>query len=211
LRHDAKGLVPNDELFEALERTVIPISVLHGSMRGDGRIRTCITGAAHPIFAYNVAIMFLELLEDVRDNYAVEVLFTNDDRGTDFADLARSIKASDITPMEKERKEKYWVDDGNLLCPRPDLSKMVRMIKKGHSNNPWPKDVDLLICLDPPSPADNRAMNRWVRTMGRSLKEGGLLFLGRTVSAGSFSIAGFQPVIVQLGLYQRINPQEGAF
>jgi len=204
LRKDALGPGPDDELFNALERTVIPIAVLHGSIRGDGRIRTCITGAAHPIIAYQVAISFLELLEDVRDNYAVEVLCTNDDRDAEFEDRARSIKASEHSPMERERWERYWVDDGRQSSPRPDLSKMVRFIGTGRSSGPWPKDVDLLICLDPPSSADHRALNRWARTAERSLRDDGLLLLSSSAGAGPSSIEGFQPVRVQKGLYQKM-------
>ncbi len=193
--------VTNDhpELYDTLETKIIPLTVLHSSLRGEGRIRVWIEGTYHPIVPYRVAILFLELMEDVLEHYSVEVLCDPDDLKNGSECGAGDFSICDLPSTDRERLSRYLTDNGR---PRPGaaLSKMIVYRKRGPD---WPSTnaVDLMLFLDHGLQTDRRALKRRMRAADRSLSAGALFYMSWIDPAASLLPDHFRPVAVLPGLY----------
>ena len=162
--------------FEALANEVIP--KLMANKKADDHIRVWVAGCASGEEAYSLAILLSEQLARVDAPPKVQVFATDiDDQALEVARAGRYAEASvrDISP---ERRERYFVKDGNTYRVSKDVREMcIFSVHNLIKDAPFSR-LDLVSCRNLLIYLDATLQGRIIPLFHFALRNGGYLFLG---------------------------------
>lgn len=189
-------------VFETLRDTVIPDLVkAHSS---DQPIRVWIAGCSSGEEAYSIAILFREVLAGGNSPIKLQIFASDVDE--DAVATARegfypeTIKA-DVSP---ERLSHFFVKEDQGYRVAPDIRSMIVFTVQDVLSDPPFSRIDLVSCRNLLIYLDANGQAKAISHFHFSLREGGILLLGATETAGK--IAGrFTPISKSDRIYRHVG------
>lgn len=143
-------------------------------------IPACSTGEE----VYSTAILILEHLEKLKKNLRVQIFAT--DVNQKVLNLARSgsYPENDLSEMNEDLVEKYFYYQNGSYKVNKDLKDLVLFAHHDIINNPPFLKLDLICCRNLLIYFKSELQSKIINIFHYSLKEGGMLFLGKSESIG---------------------------
>ncbi len=179
-------LLRNPALFDVLFNEVLPSRF---PRKGSSEFRVWSAGCSYGAEAYTLAMLFHEIAQG--NQFRV--------RGTDIdlAVLARASNAvfspEDMVNISEERRRKHFMSpDGSAFMPQSHLKSHVDFSPHDLLSNNYPTaQYDLILCRNVLIYFTDEAKERIYHNMCRSLKPGGVLFVGGSERLQDHLKAGF--------------------
>ncbi len=168
------------DAFRTLERFVAEM-VERKKERED--IRVWVVGCATGEEAYSIAILFLEQIAIKRKNQALHVFATDIDNDALNVGRRGIYNQSAITDIPPEYKEKYFMASGNGIEPLKFLRDCVTFARQDVSADAPFMRLDLVTCRNVMIYFNNELQAKVLAVFRYSLRDDGLLFLGRSETA----------------------------
>jgi two-component system CheB/CheR fusion protein len=174
------------EAFQALEQRVIP--QLFANRSRDAVIRVWSIGCSTGEEAYSVAILLVEYMESLKQNFSVQVFATDINIRaieTARAGLYPASIASDLTP---ERLARFFIaePDGNAYRIHKGIRDLLVFSEQNVIKDPPFSRLDLLICRNMMIYMDAALQKKLIPLFNYALNPGGWLFLGSSEGIGEF-------------------------
>lgn len=174
------------EAFEALEKRVIP-SLFKGRPAGS-TVRVWTPGCSTGEEACSIAILLQEHIEELKQNYKLQIFATDiDSRAIDAAraGLYTASIASDISP---ERLERFFEADlaGSAYRIRKSIRDILVFSEQNVIKDPPFSRLDLISCRNLLIYMGGDLQKRLIPLFHYALKPGGFLFLGTSETVGEY-------------------------
>ncbi|HEX8989257.1 MAG TPA: CheR family methyltransferase, partial [Rhodocyclaceae bacterium] len=171
------------EAFVALKQDILP-QLLAGKPE-DYVFRAWVAGCASGEEAYSVAIVLRELMEEMRQDFRVQIYAT--DLDDDAIAIARAGRyppniAQDVSP---ERLHRFFVKDESGYRVKKEIREMVVFAIQNVIKDPPFTKLDLLCCRNLLIYLEPELQNRLFPAFHYALKPGGALFLSPSESIGN--------------------------
>lgn len=163
----------NPEKFEELQRTVLPELIARTRS-----LRIWSAGCSNGSEPYSVAMILDELDPGGRH----QVIATDLDEEILKAARAGVYAEKDIKSVSPQRRARYFVQQGDQYSITPKIRERVRFEKQNLLSDPFPTDIDLILCRNVVIYFTEEAKDELYRRFHRSLKPGAILFVGGTES-----------------------------
>ena len=172
------------ESFAALEQQVIP--KLFNNKPPGAAIRVWCSGCSTGEEGYSIAILLLEQMEKLQQNFQLQVFATDiDSRGIAFA-RAGIFPASVAADIGPERLARFFTAAQDGASYR--VNKVIRdmLIFSDHNliKNPPFSKLDLITCRNVLIYLDSEIQKKVIAVFHYALNQGGVLFLGSSETAG---------------------------
>jgi len=196
------GFFRDPECFVAFEEQVVP-KLFEGKPPG-AAIRAWSAGCSTGEEAYSIAMLIHEQLENLAENYSVQLFATDIDSraiATARSGIYPSAVAADMSP---ERLSRYFTadDDGERLRVRRGLRDMLVFSEQDLIKDPPFSKLDLIICRNLLIYMGPELQRKIIPQFHYALNPGGFLFLGNSETAGEFGEL-FTAVNRKSRIYQR--------
>ncbi len=191
--------------WELLKDKVLP--ALLAERAPGNTIRVWVSGCSTGEEAYSIAIVFREVLEQLRPSrdFSMQIFATDLDR--DAIDKAREgvFSAKIAEDMSSERLDRYFtkVDRGYRIVKA--IRDMVIFAQQNMIKDPPFTKIDILTCRNLLIYLTPELQKKLIPLFHYSLNPGGFLFLGSAEAVGDFTGL-FKPVDRKSRLYQRFQP-----
>ncbi|MBU3111121.1 chemotaxis protein CheB [Clostridium lacusfryxellense] len=191
--------------WELLREKVIP--ALLNNRSATDTVRVWISGCSTGEEAYSLAIVFKEVMEQLKptQNFSVQIFAT--DLDNEAIDKAREgIFTGNIAKdMSAERLNKYFakVDRGYQVST--EIRDMIIFAQQNMIKDPPFTKVDVMICRNLLIYLTPEIQKKLIPLFHYSLNSGGFLFLGSAESVGNFTNL-FKPLDLKSRIYQRLRP-----
>lgn len=163
----------NPEKFEELQRTILP-----DLLKKSPRLKVWSAGCSNGSEPYSVA-MLLDELDPLGKH---QILATDlDEEILKFA-RAGVYLDKDLKAVAPARRSKYFIQEGDRLTVKPELRGRVEFQRQNLLSDPFPSDVDLILCRNVVIYFTEEAKDELYRRFHHALKPGGILFVGGTES-----------------------------
>ena len=174
------------EAFEALEKQVIP-SLFEGRPAGS-MVRVWSPGCSTGEEAYSIAILLQEHLDEIKQNYKLQVFATDiDSHAIDAArtGLYTASVAADITP---ERLERFFEaePDGSAYRIRKSIRDVLVFSEQNVIKDPPFSRLDLISCRNLLIYMGGELQKKLIPLFHYALNPGGFLFLGTSETVGDY-------------------------
>jgi two-component system CheB/CheR fusion protein len=191
------------EIFEEVRKQVIP-RLFAGKAAGSA-IRIWVPGCSTGEEAYSIAMLLRERMEELKENFKVQVFATDIDR--EAIDHARAgvYPSSIIADISPERLAHFFDQenpDGSTYRVHKTLRDMLIFSEHDLIKNPPFSKLDLISCRNLLIYMGAELQKRLMPLFHYALKPGGLLVLGSSESVGDF-VNLFAPVARKERIYQR--------
>ncbi len=191
----------DQEVFQALEEKVIP-GIFEGKPAGSF-IRIWSPGCSTGEEAYSLAILLAEYMDNLKQNYKVQVFATDiDSRAitTARAGLYPASIAADLTP---ERLARYFSaeSDDSVYRIHKNIRDMLVFSEQNVIKDPPFSKLDLISCRNLLIYLDGDLQKKLMPLFHYALNPGGILLLGTSESVGDFSDL-FQTLDRKLKIYK---------
>ena len=190
------------EAFEYLKQQIIP-GIFQEKSPGD-TIRIWVPGCSTGEEAYSIAILVQEYLENIEQNYQVNIFATDiDSRAIEHArsgEYPINI-AANISP---ERLKRFFYRDtnGSTYYIKNDIRDMLVFAEQNAAEDPPFTKLDLISCRNLLIFMDLELQKKLLYLFHYSLNENGYLFLGISETIGELTEL-FEPVGSSFKIYKR--------
>lgn len=166
------------------------------------QLRCWVAGCATGEEAFSLAILIREAMERTKKRLRVQIFATDlDEQALLIARKATYSKAS-LTQLPSELTERYFTAVDDRLQVVPELRDMVVFAKHNLAEDPPFLGLDVVSCRNVLIYFTSRLQERVLRTVHYSLDPRGILFLGKSETAGQ-PPGLFEPVDKQSKIYLR--------
>ncbi|MHB8074124.1 chemotaxis protein CheB [Desulfosporosinus fructosivorans] len=191
--------------WELLKEKVIP--VLLAERAPTNTLRVWVSGCATGEEAYSLAIVFKEVLEQLKpsQDFSMQIFATDLDR--DAIDKAREgvFSASIAEDMSTERLNRYFVKVDRGYQVIKSIRDMVIFAQQNMIKDPPFTRIDILTCRNLLIYLTPELQKKLMPLFHYSLNPGGFLFLGSAEAVGNFTDL-FKPLDRKSRLYRRLQP-----
>jgi two-component system, chemotaxis family, CheB/CheR fusion protein len=194
------------EAFNALEENVIPV-VFAGKPTGSA-IRVWSPGCSTGEEAYSIAILLLEKIDRLNQNYLVQIFATDIDSKAIACARVGLYPASIASDVSAERLARFFTaeQDGSAYRVHKQIRDMVVFSEQNVIRDPPFSKLDLLSCRNLLIYMGGELQEKVIPLFHYALKPGGLLFLGTAETVGEFTDL-FAALDRKLKLYERNDLQ----
>jgi chemotaxis protein methyltransferase CheR len=177
----------NPEKFEELQRNILP-----DLLKRSSRLKIWSAGCSNGSEPYSVA-MILEELDPLGRHLVI---------GTDLdEEILKAARAGvyaekDVKNLSLARRTRCFTQTGERFQVKPELRSKVQFERQNLLSDPFPPDVDLILCRNVVIYFTEEAKDQLYRRFHQALKPGGILFVGGTESllrAREFGFVGVSP------------------
>lgn len=165
--------VRNPEKFEELQKSILP-----DLLKRSPKLKIWSAGCSNGSEPYSVAM----LLDELDPMGRHQILATDLDEEILKVARAGVYTDKDIRGVSLARRTRYFVQDGERFTVRPELRSRVQFERQNLLSDPFPTDVDLVLCRNVVIYFTEEAKDELYRRFHRALKPGGILFVGGTES-----------------------------
>jgi two-component system CheB/CheR fusion protein len=170
------------EAFKVLRENVIPLLLEGRSL--DRVLRVWVPGCSTGEEAYSIAMVFREVISELKQNYKVQIFATEIDNNA--LEVARRGNYPESISVDVTQKylEKFFTKEDNTYNIKNEIREMIVFAPQDVLRDPPFSKIDLLsnrnllIYLGP------ELQKRLMRTFHYSLNSGGILFLGSSETIG---------------------------
>ena len=200
--------------WEELQTEVIPeLLSLHPA---GGVLRAWSAGCSSGEEAYSLAMVFKEVLAEVKPtaNFSLQIFATDLDR--DAIDKARAgiYPANIRVDIAPERLQRFFVEEGNSYRVGKEIREMVTFATQNVIMDPPFTKLDLIICRNLLIYLTPELQRKLLPLFHYSLLPGGVLFLGSAESVSAYTDL-FAPLSIKSRLFRRresfLPPNRQAF
>jgi chemotaxis protein methyltransferase CheR len=165
--------VRNPEKFEELQKLILP-----ELLKRTPRLKIWSAGCSNGSEPYSVAM----LLDEIDPLGRHQILATDLDE--EILKMARAgvYMDKDIRGVSPARRQRYFSQDGDKFTVKPELRNRVQFERQNLLKDPFPTDVDLILCRNVVIYFTEEAKDELYRRFHQALKSGGILFVGGTES-----------------------------
>jgi chemotaxis protein methyltransferase CheR len=163
----------NPDKFEELQRVILP-----DLLKRSSRLRIWSAGCSNGSEPYSVAM----LLDEIDPQGRHYILATDLDEEILKAARAGVYTEKDIRAVSPGRRARYFIRDGDQWIVKPELRSRVQFERQNLLSDPFPTDLDLILCRNVVIYFTEEAKDELYRKFHRALKPGGILFVGGTES-----------------------------
>ena len=191
--------------WELLKDKVIP--ALLAERAPSNTIRVWVSGCATGEEAYSVAIVFNEVLDQLKPSQAFSMQIFATDLDRDAIDKAREgiFPANIAEDMSTERLNRYFVKVERGYQVVKTIRDMVIFAQQSMIKDPPFTKIDILTCRNLLIYLTPEMQKRLMPLFHYSLNPGGFLFLGSAEAVGSFTNL-FKSLDHKSRIYQRLQP-----
>jgi two-component system CheB/CheR fusion protein len=169
------------DAFRTLERFV---TELVERKKENEEIRVWVVGCATGEEAYSIAILFLEQIAAKGQGQTLQVFATDIDNDALNVGRRAIYNKSAMVDVPVEYKEKYFIPSGNGFEPTKFLRDSVTFARQDISVDPPFMRIDLVTCRNVMIYFNNELQAKVLSVFRYSLRDDGLLFLGRSETVG---------------------------
>lgn len=163
----------NPEKFEELQKSILP--ELIGRQKS---LKIWSAGCSNGSEPYSISL----LLDEIDPGGRHQILATDLDEEILKVARAGTYPEKDIKNVSPARRLKYFTQEGDLFTVKPALRERIRFDRQNLLSDPFPNDLDLILCRNVVIYFTEEAKDELYRKFHRSLKAGGILFVGGTES-----------------------------
>ncbi|HEY8346342.1 MAG TPA: protein-glutamate O-methyltransferase CheR [Symbiobacteriaceae bacterium] len=163
----------NPEKFEELQRVILP-----ELLRRRNSLRIWSAGCANGAEPYSVAMLLDEL--DPRECH--QILATDIDAEILKVAMEGVYTEKDMKNVSPERRRRYFIQEGDRYRVIPALRRRVQFKRHNLLADPFPSEIDLLLCRNVVIYFTEAAKEELYRRFHKALSPGGILFVGSTES-----------------------------
>lgn len=188
------------DAFAALKLQVLP--KIFGQRHAEDCLRIWLAGCANGAEAYTMAILCLEVMEDIDDPCNVQIF------ATDINDQALEIARRGVYPVgiaetvSPERLGKYFTRRGKKYVVNQDIRNVVMFSTHNLISDPPFSNQDLIVCRNLLIYLGPHLQNKLMPLFHYALRPGGYLFLGPSESTSTHGEL-FRPVDTSHSISQR--------
>lgn len=163
----------NPEKFDELQKTILPeLLARHRPLR------IWSAGCSNGGEPYSVAMILDELDPGGRH----QILATDLDEEILKLAMAGTYAEKDIKSVAPSRRSKYFTQAGDLYTVKRSLKEKIHFERQNLLSDSFPPDIDLILCRNVVIYFTEEARDELYRRFHRSLRPGGILFVGGTES-----------------------------
>jgi two-component system CheB/CheR fusion protein len=193
----------DSEIFDEVQKKAIP-QLFAGKAAGSV-IRVWVPGCSTGEEAYSIAMLLRERMEELKENFKVQIFATDIDR--EAIDHARAgvYPSSIIADVSPERLAHFFDQeqpDGSSYRIRKTIRDMLIFSEHDLIKNPPFSKVDLISCRNLLIYMGAELQKKLMPLFHYALNQGGLLVLGSSESVGDF-VNLFEPVERKSRIYKR--------
>jgi two-component system CheB/CheR fusion protein len=191
--------------WEVLKDKVIP-ALLEQRSQTD-TVRVWISGCSTGEEAYSLAIVFKEVMQELKSSQKFSVQIFATDLDSEAIDKAREgIFSQRIEKdMSTKRLSKYFIKMDRGYQVAPDIRDMVIFAQQNMIKDPPFTKLDIMICRNLLIYLKPEIQKKLIPLFHYSLNSSGFLFLGSAESVGNFTEL-FKPLDLKSRIYQRLRP-----
>jgi len=194
------GFFRDPEAWDALRAEVLPALV--ATATSTGRLRVWSAGCSTGEETYSTAIVLADALGPRAADVDVKIYATDIDEEALVAARQAVFRTDQLKDVPSEALERYFTADGHFFRVRRELRRWCIFGRHNLAQDPPLPQISLLICRNLliyfKSPLQERLLSRF----HYSIREGGVLFLGRSESLMARS-RGFVPISPKWRLFRR--------
>jgi two-component system, chemotaxis family, CheB/CheR fusion protein len=197
------------EIFEEIRKQVIP-QLLAGKTAGSV-IRVWVPGCSTGEEAYSIAILFRERMEEMKENFKVQVFATDIDSAAIDHARAGIYPSSIIADVSAERLAHFFDQDnpdGSAYRIRRTVRDMLIFSEHDLIKDPPFSKLDLISCRNLLIYMGPELQKRLMPLFHYALNPGGMLVLGSSESVGEFANL-FSPVDRSAKIFRRKAGESG--
>ena len=191
--------------WEMLKNDVIP--ALFAERSTSDTVRVWISGCSTGEEAYSLAIVFKEVMDQLKPSkdYSIQIFAT--DLDSEAIDKAREgvFSVNIAKDMSTERLNKYFFKMDRGYKVASEIRDMVIFAQQNMIKDPPFTKVDIMICRNLLIYLTPEIQKKLIPLFHYSLNSGGFLFLGSAESVGNFTEL-FKPLNIKSRIYQRLRP-----
>ncbi len=191
------------DAFEHLDRQIIQPMVLADPQR----IRVWVPGCSTGEEAYSIAILLSEALDRHRKHIPVQVFGTDIDLSALSRARAGEFAVSALEPISPERRERYFIKEGERATVAPRLREMCVFAPHNLIADPPFSRLDLISCRNVLIYLNSDVQTQIISRFHYALHEGGTLFLGPSETLGAADRY-FDPIEKERRLFKRNDQQK---
>lgn len=173
----------NPEFFEALRK-----NLLSEIIPNRNNIKIWSAGSSMGCEAYSLAMMF----DDMNDKVSYSILATDIDKNI----LAKARKgvysATDVKTLDKKYLDKYFNKYDDKYIVDSKIKSKVNFKRHDLILDSYEKDFDLILCRNVIIYFKDEVKQKIIEDFIKSLKVGGLLFVGATESINTYKTSGLE-------------------
>ena len=174
------------EAFAVLKKDILP--ALFAQKPENYCFRIWVPGCATGEETYSIAILFREFMDEIKQEYKVQIYSTDIDEDSIKAARAALYPANIGSDVSPERLRRFFVkEETDLLCIKKEIREMVIFATQNVIKDPPFTKLDLLSCRNLLIYLEPELQGRLIPAFHYALKPGGILFLGPSESIGSFT------------------------
>ncbi len=163
----------NPEKFEELQKVILP-----DLLAKNRSLKIWSAGCSNGSEPYSVAI----LLDELDPMGRHQILATDLDEEILKVAMAGTYGEKDVKNVTPARRAKYFTQSGDQFTVKPLLREKIRFERQNLLSDPFPTDVDLILCRNVVIYFTEEAKEELYRRFHRALRPGGILFVGGTES-----------------------------
>jgi len=191
------------EIFDEIQKRVVP-RLFAGKTAGSV-IRVWVPGCSTGEEAYSIAILLRERMEELKENFKVQIFATDIDR--EAIDHARAgvYPASIVADVSPERLAHFFNQeqpDGSAYRVHKTIRDMLIFSEHALIKNPPFSKLDLISCRNLLIYMGPELQKKLMPLFHYALNPGGMLVLGSSESVGDF-VNLFEPIERKSRIYQR--------
>lgn len=197
------GFFRDKDVFSNLERTVLPAMISAKAESRQNSIRVWSAGCSTGEETYSLAILLNHLIQRSGSGLVMEVF------GTDLSEESCKTARSGLYSTEKieevpsPMKSDAFEPEGSLYRISPGIRKKVRFIVHNLFSPPPFSMLDLIVCRNVLIHFEPDGRGRINKYFHESLRDGGLLMLGKSEALGSDALDMFELVHPRSKIYRK--------
>lgn len=163
----------NPEKFEELQKVILP-----ELLKKSPRLRIWSAGCSNGSEPYSVSL----LLDELDPMGKHQIIATDLDEEILKVARAGAYQEKDMKNVSPARRAKYFTVQGENFVVKPDLKAKISFERQNLLSDPFPTEVDLILCRNVVIYFTEEAKDELYRRFHKALKPGGILFVGGTES-----------------------------
>jgi chemotaxis protein methyltransferase CheR len=163
----------NPDKFEELQKVILP-----DLLKKSPRLRIWSAGCSNGSEPYSVAM----LLDELDPHGKHQVIATDLDEEILKTARAGVYQEKDIKNVSPARRARYLIQQGDQFVVKPELKAKITFERQNLLSDPFPQEIDLILCRNVVIYFTEEAKDELYRKFHRSLRPGGILFVGGTES-----------------------------
>ena len=173
----------NPEFFEALRK-----NLLSEIIPSRNNIKIWSAGSSMGCEAYSLAMMF----DDMNDKVSYSILATDIDKNILTKARKGVYSAADVKTLDKKYLDKYFNKYDDKYIVDSKIKSKVNFKRHDLILDSYEKDFDLILCRNVIIYFKDEVKQKIIEDFIKSLKVGGLLFVGATESINTYKTSGLE-------------------